>query len=133
MPAVREGLREMFGLSRLRLAENAATLIAEGAAWIAYDDVGLQLAKPMELLHADESFVQLFPTGTVLPEAGKVVQAPPLALYCVIPGTARPCSTSRVRSGRAATAAATGASRTCTFRSPSTSTAGRSWSGCGWR
>lgn len=90
MPAVRVGLREMFGLSRLRLAENAATLIAEGAAWIAYDDAGLQLAKPMELLHADESYIQLFPTGTVLPEAGKVVQAPPLAIYCVDPrdGTA---------------------------------------------
>jgi molecular chaperone DnaK (HSP70) len=72
MPAIRDGLQEIFGLQRLRLVENAASIISEGAAWIAHDGVGLQLAKPLELLHADDTYIALFPAGTDLPSVGNV-------------------------------------------------------------
>jgi molecular chaperone DnaK (HSP70) len=84
MPAIQEGLREIFGMQRLRLIPNAATVISEGAAWIAHDGVGLQMAKPMELLHADNSFVELIPAGTRLPFNGKAIQRR-MDLYCVDP------------------------------------------------
>lgn len=84
MPAIQEGLREIFGMNRLRLVENAATVISEGAAWIAHDNIGLQLAKPVELLHADNSYVPIVPTGTMLPLDGKAIQQR-LDMYCVDP------------------------------------------------
>lgn len=84
MPAIQRGLREIFGMNRLRLVDNAATVISEGAAWIAHDDVGLQLAKPIELLHADNSYVELIPTGTTLPLDGKSIQHR-IDMYCVDP------------------------------------------------
>jgi molecular chaperone DnaK len=84
MPAVQDGLREIFGMSRLRLVGNAASIIAEGAAWIAHDGIGLQLAKPIELLHADDSYVQLLPTGARLPPAGNAIQHE-IDVYCVDP------------------------------------------------
>jgi molecular chaperone DnaK len=74
MPAIQEGLREIFGMNGLHLIENAATVISEGAAWIAYDRVGLRLAKSIELLHADNSYIPLIPTGTDLPLDGKAIQ-----------------------------------------------------------
>lgn len=84
MPAIQEGLREIFGLNRLHLIENAATVISEGAAWIAHDGVGLQLAKPIELLHADESYVELIGAGTGLPLDGQAIQRR-IDMYCVDP------------------------------------------------
>lgn len=84
MPAIQEGLREVFGLNRLHLIENAATVISEGAAWIAHDGVGLQLAKPIELLHADESYVELIGAGTGLPLDGQAIQRR-IDMYCVDP------------------------------------------------
>ena len=84
MPAIKEGLREIFGMSRIRSVENAATLISEGAAWIAYDDVRLELAKSIELLHANNTYVEVMPTGTALPLDGKAIQRR-MDLYCVDP------------------------------------------------
>lgn len=84
MPAIRSGLREIFGVSRLRLVDNATTIISEGAAWIAHDNVGLQLAKPIELLHADDGYVEVIPTGTDLPVDGKAIQQN-IDMYCVDP------------------------------------------------
>lgn len=84
MPAIREGLRKIFGMNRLRLVENAATVISEGAAWIAHDGVGLQLVKPIELLHADNSYVELIPAGTNLPLDGNAIQHR-MDMYCVNP------------------------------------------------
>jgi molecular chaperone DnaK (HSP70) len=84
MPAIQEGLREIFGMNRLRPIENAATVISEGAAWIAHDGIGLQLAKPIELLHADNSYVEIIPTGTALPLDGKAIQSR-FSMYCVDP------------------------------------------------
>ncbi|HSW50626.1 MAG TPA: Hsp70 family protein [Bryobacteraceae bacterium] len=84
MPAVQEGLREIFGLNRLRLVEDAATLIAQGTAWIAYDGVELELSKPLELLHADNTYVEVIPAGTHLPVRGSAVQHH-IDMYCVDP------------------------------------------------
>jgi molecular chaperone DnaK len=85
MPAIQAGLREIFGMNRLRLLSNAPTLIAEGAAWIAHDNARLWLAKPLELLHANDSYVQILPAGTDLPVGGTSFQTDPLSLYCVDP------------------------------------------------
>lgn len=84
-PAIQEGLREIFGMNRLHLIGNAATVISEGAAWIAHDGIGLQLAKPMELLHANESYMELIAAGTNLPLDGQTIQAR-IDMYCVNPG-----------------------------------------------
>jgi molecular chaperone DnaK (HSP70) len=84
MPAIQDGLREIFGLQRLRLVENAASIISEGAAWIVHDGVGLRLAKPLELLLAGDSYIALFPAGTDLPGVGMSGSAT-LDLYCVDP------------------------------------------------
>ena len=84
MPAIQQGLREIFGM-RLHLPNNAPTLIAEGAAWLAHDRVKLRLAKPLELLHAGESYVALLNAGTDLPAGGGSLQMPPVSMYCVDP------------------------------------------------
>lgn len=84
MPAIQEGLREIFGINRLRLVPNAATVISEGAAWIAHDGIGLQLAKPIELLHADNSYIEIIHTGTPLPLDGKTIGSK-FSMYCVDP------------------------------------------------
>ena len=47
--------------------EHADRLIARGAAWIAEDDQRLHLAKPFELLLADDSPVSLVSTSVALP------------------------------------------------------------------
>ena len=85
MPAIQSGLREIFGMNRLRLLSNAPTLIAEGAAWLAHDDVRLWLAKPLELLHANDSYVSILPAHTDLPVGGTSFQTNPLSMYCVDP------------------------------------------------
>ncbi len=84
MPAIRKGLRDIFGINRLRLVDNPASVISEGAAWIAHDGVGLQLAKPIEILHADDSYVEVIPAGTDLPLGGKAISCK-IDMYCVDP------------------------------------------------
>lgn len=84
MPGIQEGLREIFGVSRLHLVGNAATVIAEGAAWIAHDDLHLRLAKPIELLHADDTYVEIVPAGTELPVGSNALQFR-MDMYCVDP------------------------------------------------
>ena len=77
-------LRGVFGMSRLRIAENAACIISEGAAWIAHDRACLKTAKPVEILHADNSFVEIVPSGAQLPFAGKTINKR-MDMYCVDP------------------------------------------------
>lgn len=84
MPAIREGLREIFGMGQIHEIDNAATVIAEGAAWLAHDAVGLQLAKPIELLHAPNSYIEVIPAGTDLPCNGTSIQYG-IDMYCVDP------------------------------------------------
>ncbi len=82
MPAIRDGLRELFSMNQLRLVEDGATAISEGAAWIAFDNAGLMLAKPVEILHADNSYIEIFPVATTLPTLGEEMHNS-IDLYCV--------------------------------------------------
>ena len=84
MPSIREGLVEVFGPSRCRFTDNAATVISEGCAWIAHDNVHLTMAKSLSLLHAGDVFVSAIPSGTKLPCEGEKVQDS-FSLYCVDP------------------------------------------------
>lgn len=84
MPAIQNGLREKFGVARYRKAADTFSVISEGAAWIAHDDVPLQMAKPLEILHADDTYVAIIPSGTVLPSDGGIVTNG-LDMYCVDP------------------------------------------------
>ena len=56
MPAVKRRLLEWFGPGRLQVHDRTATLVAEGAAWIASDEACLKLAKNVELVLARNSY-----------------------------------------------------------------------------
>ena len=84
MPRIRERLLEIFGPLRVPQIEHGDQLIALGAAWIANDRARLRLAKPVELLHADESYVSVVPPDAVLPIENEVSRWP-LDVYCVDP------------------------------------------------
>lgn len=84
MPAVKRRLHEWFGPERVQIPDGTATLIAEGAAWIAADEVGLQLAKNVELVLARNSYLPLVKAGTMMPKEGEV-QSETYHLYCTDP------------------------------------------------
>lgn len=84
MPAVRRRLHEWFGPERVQIPDRTATLIAEGAAWIAADQAGLQLAKNVELLLARNSYLPVVKAGTAMPKEGEV-QTETFHLYCTDP------------------------------------------------
>lgn len=86
MPAVRETLHALFGPQRVRTPDEAATVIAQGAAWIAEDQAGLQLAKNVELVLARNSYLPLVKAGTQMPKEGEVQRhEEPFHLYCTDP------------------------------------------------
>jgi hypothetical protein len=84
MPVVRRRLHEWFGPERVQIPDGTATLIAEGAAWIASDRAGLRLAKNVELLLARQSYLPLVKVGTAMPREGEVQQQS-FHLYCTDP------------------------------------------------
>jgi molecular chaperone DnaK len=84
MPSVKARLHELFGPSRVHVSERSASLIAEGAAWIAHDDARLHLAKNVELVLARNSFMPLLPAGFEMPQEGEV-RGQDFGLYCVDP------------------------------------------------
>ena len=84
MPTVKRRLHELFGPERVQIPDGPATLIAEGAAWIASDQAGLRLAKNVELLLARNSYLPLVKAGTAMPREGEV-QHQPFHLYCTDP------------------------------------------------
>ena len=84
MPAVKRRLHELFGPERVDIPDGTATLVAEGAAWIASDQAGLRLAKNVELLLARNSYLPLVKAGTAMPKEGEV-QHQPFHLYCTDP------------------------------------------------
>jgi hypothetical protein len=84
MPAVKRRLHEWFGPERVQIPDGTATLIAEGAAWIASDEAGLQLAKNVELLLARNSYLPLIKAGTAMPKEGEI-QKDTFHLYCTDP------------------------------------------------
>ena len=84
MPVIKARLHELFGAQRVQVSEHSATLIAEGAAWIAHDKAQLNLAKNVELLLARNSYMTLVRAGTSMPYEGKV-QKDQFHLYCADP------------------------------------------------
>ena len=84
MPTVKRRLHELFGPERVEIPDGTATLIAEGAAWIASDQAGLRLAKNVELILARSSYLPLVKAGTAMPKEGEV-QRQPFHLYCTDP------------------------------------------------
>jgi len=90
MPAIRGRLNEMFGPQRVEIPKNSATLVSEGAAWIAHDQQRLRLAKPIELQLARGSFQTLLAAGTEMPVETEV-KSTKTNFFCVDPsdGTAK--------------------------------------------
>jgi len=84
MPRIRERLDELFGIARVPRLPHGDRIISEGAAWIARDRTRLSLAKPLELLHADDSYVTVLPAGTQLPLENETTRQD-LGMYCVDP------------------------------------------------
>lgn len=84
MPAIRGRLHELFGPQRVEVPLNAATLIAQGAAWIASDAQRLHLAKPIELQLARGSYLTLVKAGTEMP-AEQEVKSQQIHMYCTDP------------------------------------------------
>ena len=84
MPAVKDRLYEWFGPQRVQISDRSATLIAEGAAWIAHDHARLHLAKHVELLLARSSYMPLIKAGVEMPSEGEV-RKEQFHLYCADP------------------------------------------------
>lgn len=84
MPYIRQRLIERFGPARVPELPNGELIIAEGAAWIAADRRRLKMAKPFEVLHADDVYIPIVRAGTQLPTAGSTHRYP-LSMYCVDP------------------------------------------------
>ena len=84
MPAIKRRLHEWFGPERVQIPDGTATLIAEGAAWIANDKVELTLAKNVELVLARNSYLPLVKAGTRMPKE-REVQSSSFHLYCSDP------------------------------------------------
>ena len=84
MPAIRQRLIQYFDSARVRTVPNSATVIAEGAAWIAHDKLRVQLAKPIEFLHADNVYFPVLQAGTTMPLSGNEIKKT-VSLYCSDP------------------------------------------------
>lgn len=84
MPAVKARLHELFGPQRVHVSDRSASLISEGAAWVAHDGARLHLAKNVELSLARNSYVTLLRAGLEMPTEGEV-RKDSFKLYCVDP------------------------------------------------
>jgi len=84
MPAIQQRLIQYFDSARVRTVSNAATVIAEGAAWIAHDGLRVQLAKPIEILHANSVYFPILRAGTPMPPTGEEIRQH-ISLYCADP------------------------------------------------
>ncbi|PSR64262.1 MULTISPECIES: Hsp70 family protein [Nocardia] len=85
MPAIAARLREFFGPHRVEISQNSATLVAQGAAWIAYDRQQLELAKDLEVRLARGGYQRILRAGTKVPVEGEALASELLGLYCADP------------------------------------------------
>jgi molecular chaperone DnaK (HSP70) len=90
MPIIRSRLNELFGPQRVEVPDNSATLIAQGAAWVAHDRQRLRLARTIEVELARSSYLPVLPADTEMP-IEREVKRQTFHLYCVDPrdGTAK--------------------------------------------
>jgi len=88
MPAIRDGLTERF-LGRVPRLEHGDRIIAEGAAWIAYDRLRLTLSKPIEILAADTTgrgiYYPMVNAGWPLPMENETSNVSNTRLFCTDP------------------------------------------------
>ncbi len=84
MPLVKARLHELFGPQRVHVSERSASLISEGAAWVANDKARLHLAKNVELTLARNSYMPLLSAGLEMPIEGEV-RKDSFTVYCVDP------------------------------------------------
>lgn len=84
VPYVQEQLQQLFGISRVQFAEHGDRIIAQGAAWIAHDRSRACLAKPFEILDADNTYVPIVHAGEALPGEGQTKKEE-IHFYCVDP------------------------------------------------
>lgn len=84
LPAVRAGLIQRFG-GRVPKLENGDRIIAEGAAWIAHDQLRLELAKPIELAQPNGTFLEIVPESQKLPIENQQVPIYATQFYCCDP------------------------------------------------
>jgi len=84
VPAVRNGLVQRFG-GRVPRLENGDRIIAEGAAWVARDRLRLSLAKPIELLQPDGTFLEIVAEDHALPLENQTLPVLASQFYCVDP------------------------------------------------
>lgn len=84
VPAVRNGLVQRFG-GRVPQLENGDRIIAEGAAWVARDRLRLSLAKPIELLQPDGTFLEIFAEDHALPLENQALPILASQFYCIDP------------------------------------------------
>ncbi|MDP9183201.1 MAG: Hsp70 family protein [Actinomycetota bacterium] len=84
MPSIRSRLHEFFGPERVLVPSNSATLVSQGAAWIAHDSQRLVLAKQIELELARGSRLPLLRAGAEMPGDGQV-RRDRVHLYCTDP------------------------------------------------
>jgi molecular chaperone DnaK len=85
MPAIRGRLIERFGHVRVVVPENSATLVSQGAAWIAHDRQELVLAKPIELELTRGDYLPLLKAGTPMPAHGLARDPERFSLFCADP------------------------------------------------
>lgn len=85
MPAIKSGLYEMFGATRVEISERGFSIISEGAAWIAHDKARLRLAKNIEVHVARNAYFPVIGAGYEMPTAGDVSESERLTLYCIDP------------------------------------------------
>ena len=88
MPSIRGRLHELFGPERVLVPDNSATLVSQGAAWIAHDSQRLVLAKQIELEMARGSRLPLLRAGTAMPSDGEV-RRDRFHLFCTDPDRRR--------------------------------------------
>lgn len=84
VPAVRNGLVQRFG-GRVPRLENGDRIIAEGAAWVARDRLRLSLAKPIELLQPDGTFLEIVAEDHALPLENQTLPVLASQFYCIDP------------------------------------------------
>jgi molecular chaperone DnaK len=84
LPAIREGLVQRFG-GRVPKLENGDRVIAEGAAWIAHDQLRLSLAKPIEIEQPDGSYLEIVGESQTLPVENEQIPIYATQFYCCDP------------------------------------------------
>lgn len=84
LPSIREGLVERFR-GRVPKLDNGDRIIAEGAAWIAYDELRLTLAKPIELTEPFGGQIEIVDANQLLPLQNQTIPVHKSQYYCTDP------------------------------------------------